>query len=362
LSRFILIVLAVHIPLFFYPILRLCHWLDLSWWVTLLVFVPLAASQVFSRVVLRHQVAPLARGLRRLADVWLGVSPIVLLALLVAEVLVAMSLVSTYNAALWVIGSAGLIGLLGIANAMLPRVKVIRFESAKLQQPVRFVQITDVHIGSRNKAFLDRVIKQINVLAPDFLCITGDFIDARGVTEETLQSLTSVVVPIYYCTGNHEKYEDFEAILVRLKNLGVTILRDATLHHRHDLQVIGVDDMEDAMQVQRQLGRLKIDLQAFVLLLYHRPRGLEAAAAAGVDLMLSGHTHNGQIIPFNLIVSRVFDRIKGMYYLDQTRLYVSQGTGTWGPVMRVGTGSEITLFELSPNNPVDQGGGTKQNN
>jgi predicted MPP superfamily phosphohydrolase len=65
--------------------------------------------------------------------------------------------------------------------------------------------------------------------------------------------------------------------------------------------------------------------------------------------MLSGHTHNGQIIPFNLIVSRVFDRIKGMYYLGQTRLYVSQGTGTWGPVMRVGTGSEITLFELSPN-------------
>jgi uncharacterized protein len=347
-SRFLLIVLAVHIPLFFYPILRLCSWLDLSWWLTLLVFVPLAASQVISRVLLRHRVAPLARALRRLADLWLGLSPIVLLALLVAEVLVALGLVAASSAALWVIGSAALIGLLGIANAMLPRVKVIRFASAKLQQPVRFVQITDVHMGSRNKAFLDRVIQQINALAPDFLCITGDFIDAPGVTEETLQALTSVVGPIYYCTGNHEKYEDFDAILARLNNLGVTILRDATLHHRHDLQVIGVDDMEDAMQVQRQLGRLKIDLQAFVLLLYHRPRGLEAAAAAGVDLMLSGHTHNGQIMPFNLIVSRVFDRIKGMYYLGQTRLYVSQGTGTWGPVMRVGTGSEITLFELVP--------------
>ena len=179
-SRFLLIVLAVHIPLFFYPILRLCSWLDLSWWLTLLVFVPLAASQVISRVLLRHRVAPLARALRRLADLWLGLSPIVLLALLVAEVLVALGLVAASSAALWVIGSAALIGLLGIANAMLPRVKVIRFASAKLQQPVRFVQITDVHMGSRNKAFLDRVIQQINALAPDFLCITGDFIYFPG--------------------------------------------------------------------------------------------------------------------------------------------------------------------------------------
>ncbi len=112
--------------------------------------------------------------------------------------------------------------------------------------------------------------------------------------------------------------------------------------------------MEDALQVKRQLDLLDINQQAFVLLLYHRPKGLEAAAAAGVDLMLSGHTHNGQIVPFNLIVKRVFDRIKGMYHLNQTRLYVSQGTGTWGPVMRVGTRSEITLFELSPTATLSQ--------
>jgi len=348
-SRFLLVTLALHVPVFFYPILRLCAWLDLSWWVTLLVFVPLASSQVVSRVFLRHQVSGVARGLRRIADFWLGLSPIVIMSLLVAEVLVGFDLVAAYDAAIAVIVTSTVIGMLGVFNAMTLRVKTIRFETAKLRQPVRFVQITDVHIGSRNKGFLDRVIGKIYQLEPDFLCITGDFIDAPGVTEETLQALTSVAGPIYYCTGNHEKYEDFDAIMTRLGNLGVTILRDDTLHHRRDLQVIGIDDMEDALQVKRQLALLDIDRQAFVLLLYHRPRGLEAAAAAGVDLMLSGHTHNGQIIPFNLIVNRVFDRIKGMYQLDQTRLYVSQGTGTWGPVMRVGTSSEITLFELSPN-------------
>jgi hypothetical protein len=82
--------------------------------------------------------------------------------------------------------------------------------------------------------------------------------------------------------------------------------------------------------------------------MYHRPRGLEAAADAGIDLMLSGHTHNGQIFPFNFVVSSVFDKVKGMYKNGNSRLYVSQGTGTWGPVMRIGTRSEITLFEITP--------------
>ena len=145
---------------------------------------------------------------------------------------------------------------------------------------------------------------------PDFLCITGDFIDAPGIQEETLVSLKSAAGPVYYCTGNHEKYEDFEDIMTRLDNLGVVVLRDACLHHREDLQVIGIDDMEDTMQVQRQLSRLDIDPKAFNLVLFHRPRGLEAASAAGVNLIISGHTHNGQIYPFNFLVSRVFDRIK----------------------------------------------------
>jgi predicted MPP superfamily phosphohydrolase len=347
LTRFLLATLVLHVPLFFYPILRLCAWLELSWWLTAMIFVPLASSQVVSRLFLRHNATESVRQLRRVTDLWLGLSPVVLGVLLIAEVLVLSGLVVPYTAALGVVGLSSVIGVLGVAVAMTPRVKTIRFASPKLQLPVRFVQITDVHIGSRSKGFLDRVIGQVNELAPDFLCITGDFIDAPGISEATLGALRRVTVPIYYCTGNHEKYEDFEAILIRLNNLGVKILRDDTLHHRHDLQVIGIDDMEDALQVKRQLARIKIDLQAFVLLLYHRPRGLEAAADAGVDLMISGHTHNGQIIPFNLLVRRVFDRIAGMYELGQTRLYVSQGTGTWGPVMRVGTSSEITLFELT---------------
>ena len=106
--------------------------------------------------------------------------------------------------------------------------------------------------------------------------------------------------------------------------------------------------MEDPLRVEKELKHIALDADAFKLLLYHRPRGLEAAAEHSIDLILSGYTHNGQIFPFNLIVKWVFERIIGMYSLGETRQYVSQGTGTWGPVMRLGTYSEITLFEYDP--------------
>jgi predicted MPP superfamily phosphohydrolase len=347
-SRFLGVALALHIPLFFYPILRLCDWLGLPWWATAIVFFPLAGSQVVSRLYLRGRQALWARLYRKAADFWLGLSPMVLVALLVAEALVALTPLSPFVAAVSIIVMAVSVGLLGVLAAVRPMVKKIAFESKNVRAPVRFVQITDVHIGSRSTAFLENVIGKVNGLAPDFLCITGDFIDAPGISEASLESLKSVDCPIYFCIGNHEKYEDLDEILVRLENLGVTVLRNDTTRFRDDLQVIGIDDLDDERQVERQLRYIEVDRSAFALLLYHRPRGLEAAADAGIDLMLSGHTHNGQIIPFNLVVGRVFDHIEGLHECGETKLYVSQGTGTWGPVMRVGTRSEITLFEVSP--------------
>lgn len=349
-SRFLLVALALHVPLFFYPILRLCYWLGLPWWLTVIVFLPLASSQIITRLYLRGKRAWWAVAWQRVADFWLGLSPLVFLALLVAELVVALTPVSAHTAALWVIASALALGAVGVVSAIRPFVKRIPLRVANITAPVRLVQITDVHIGSRSTAFLSRVIDQVNRLEPDLLCITGDFVDATGISETDLASLRRVKCPVYYCIGNHEKYEDLEDIMVHLRNLGVIVLRNAATRFRDDIQVIGIDDMDDAQQVETQLRHIVVDSQSFTLLLYHRPRGLEAAAAAGVDLMLSGHTHNGQIMPFNLIVARVFDRAHGLYQYDGATLYVSQGTGTWGPIMRVGTRGEITLFELSPAN------------
>ena len=346
--NFYLLAILLHIPIFVYPVLRLAYWLELSTLTTILFLVPLAGSQILSRAFLRDRKQVWARLLQRASDLWLGMSALVLTSLVISEVLVFVDLITGRTAALTVISVSTLVTVLGTFNALMPAIVVVKFKAPELKAPVRFVQISDVHIGSRSQRFLENVISKVNSLNPDFLCITGDFIDQKGIEEAALISLKSVAGPIYYCTGNHEKYEDFEDILQRLDNLGVVILRDASLHHREDLQVIGIDDMEDAMQVQRQLNQIEIDEQAFNLVLFHRPRGLEAASKAGVNLIISGHTHNGQIYPFNFLVNRVFDRIKGMYQIGLSRQYVNEGTGTWGPIMRVGTKSEITLFELSP--------------
>ena len=346
--RFILLALALHIPLFVYPVLRLGDWLAWPAWLTILVLIPVAGSQILSRYFLRGHGSRLSQLLRQLGDAILGISPVLLMSLLVFELMVLAAVLDSATAARSVLTLTFLAWVIGSVVAMTPVVKTFRLTSPRLKSPVRFIQITDVHIGSRSKAFLDKVISRVNREKPDFLCITGDFIDATGIPESELVALKSVIGPIYFCIGNHEKYEDLDEILARLENLGVNVLRDTAIMHRDDLQVIGIDDMEDPLQVEKQLKHIELNADAFKLLLYHRPRGLEAACDHNIELTLSGHTHNGQIFPFNLMVSRVFERIKGMYQLGEARQYVSQGTGTWGPVMRLGTLSEITLFEYEP--------------
>ncbi len=345
---FIIIFLLLHIPLFIYPVLRICQWLDVDFLVTMAILIPVASSQVISRWLLRDAKHFLTRRLRYLADFILGLSPVLVMTLLVFEVLLLLNLVDARSAGFYTLLITGGVSFAGLLLAIVPFVKTISFTSESLKEPVRFVQITDVHIGSRSKNFLEQIVGKIRDLDPDFLCITGDFIDATGVPVSDLEALSTLDCPIYFSLGNHEKYEDLNDIIHRLESLDVKVLRTQSIQHRDDIQVIGIDDRDDALQVERELAKLEVRDDAFGLLLYHRPRGLEAAQKAGIDLMISGHTHNGQIFPFNLIVNQVFDQTVGMYQHGNARLYVSQGTGTWGPVMRVGTRSEITLFEINP--------------
>jgi uncharacterized protein len=345
--QFLLVALLLHLPLFAYPILRLSHWLGLGSWTTAAVFLPLFFSQIVARLYLRHANYGLVFWLRRAADIWLGISPLLFCMLVLAEVPVALG---------WLTGQTAAYGLLGVAlaliafsiwNAYSPSVVKVQLSSPKLASTLRFVQITDVHIGSRSVKFLERVMQKVNNLNAEFLCITGDFIDTPGIGEEQLEALRRCPIPIYFSIGNHERYEDLDEILDRLQRLGVIVLRTHTATHGA-VQLIGIDDSEHPAQVERELAKLQIDTDRFVLLLYHRPRGLKAAAAAGVDLMISGHTHNGQVVPFNLVVRRVFDQTVGLFRDGLTQLYVSPGTGTWGPVMRLGSRGEVTLFEIRP--------------
>jgi len=346
-NRFIAIALLLHIPLFFYPVLRLADWLDWSALLTGTILLPVAFSQIIARRVLYQRQGHWVFILRNMADFVLGAAFIMLIILLVFELLRPLFNLSSETAGRGVLTSTAVVLLLGMRHAFSPIIRPVTLRSRKVSRRHRFVQISDVHIGSRSTRFLNQVVKRIEQLQPDFLCITGDFIDQPGITRSQLSALSRLDCPIYYCTGNHERYEDFDAIMERLSSLDVEVLRNRKTVH-NELQILGIDDQDDALQVQKVLPTLPVDTEHYSILLYHRPTGLEACAEHGVDLMLSGHTHGGQIMPFNLLVRRVFSRTRGLYQHEGTTLYVSEGTGTWGPFLRLGTRSEITLFTLDP--------------
>lgn len=348
--RFTLMILFFSLLLFAYPVWRLGEWLQLpeTWHIvsTLILF----SSQFIARFVLRDNVNRLTYLYRRAADFFLGMSPVLFALVILIEVanfIINLSPQSLETLAQGALAITFIAGLWGLSVAWTPDIVTVRLTSDKLGKPVRFVQISDVHIGSRTVRFLEKTMQRVEAQKPDFLCITGDFIDQPGITEDKLASLKLFSGKIYYCIGNHERYEDLDEIVTRLESLGVEVLRNRSIT-ADGVQLIGIDDHEDPEQVAKVLPTIDVLKDAFSILLYHRPEGIESAQAHGVDLKLSGHTHNGQIIPFNKAVDKRFKFTKGLYPFKGSYLYVNEGTGTWGPTLRLGTRSEITVFELTP--------------
>lgn len=341
------VLLALSFILFAYPVWRLGQWLNVGTAANVLITTPAFLSQLIARLGFRHRHGRLVYALRGAADFLLGLSPILLGLVLLGELCTGLLHWPAAPVAWGILVITAITGTWGLWRAWHPQVEVVRLSSTKLDRPVRFAQISDVHIGSRTSRFLRNVMRSVAQLEPEFLCITGDLIDQHGVSMEQLEPLAGLGKPIYYSIGNHERYEDLDAIVGRLQALGIEVLRNRTVV-ANGLQFIGIDDHDNPEQVARVLPFLDVRRDIYSILLYHRPHGLEAAHQHGIDLKLSGHTHNGQIVPFHLAVSKVFQYRRGLYENDGTYLYVNEGTGTWGPTLRLGTRSEITLFELLP--------------
>ena len=278
---------------------------------------------------------------------WMGVSFILFVLTLAYEVMRVVAPVDDHAAVPWILGIATVLVVLAVIASHFLSVKYLEFGSEKITRPHRIVQISDVHIGSRQGGYLTRIVNRINLLKPDVVVITGDLVDSAAVGHDELKCLKRLSARTLFSIGNHERYADLDKVLALLTELGVESLRQRRVI-AGELQVIGIDDADEHDQVACMLPTIQDRSDHYTVLLYHRPLGWEAAVEHGVDLMLSGHTHNGQIFPFNLLVKRQFRRISGLYSEGGGHLYVSPGTGTWGPLMRLGSFNEITCIDVMP--------------
>lgn len=240
------------------------------------------------------------------------------------------------------------LGIYGMYEAHDLRVEKIVIETAKLPpgKTVVVAQVSDIHLGLMSHSeVLAPIVGKLAELKPDLLVATGDVVDAQINHLEGLDALWRMLEPplgklaIY---GNHEHYAGIAESREFLTRSGFRLVDDEALEIG-PIAVIGVDD-NSTLDEQKLLNAATPGF--FRLFLKHRPDVNEASTGL-FDLQLSGHTHGGQIFPFEYLTRTRFPMYKGMYELaGGSRLYVSRGTGEWGPPMRVGAPPEITLFEI----------------
>ncbi len=220
----------------------------------------------------------------------------------------------------------------------------------------RAVHISDVHLGPVWRSeFFKRLIKKVNNLQPDIIFITGDLFDGLEADFSWLSvSPNKLFAPqgVYYSFGNHD--EDLGSAKVRelLGNGGIKVLENDRLE-KNGLQIIGlVCGHKKRFDVKQTiLDQLNYDPQKPSILLFHEPRDLPAARAAGIDLQLSGHTHAGQMFPFNLVNKLLYaGRDFGLFKKNGLILSVTAGAGTWGPPLRLGSRSEIVEITFKAKN------------
>ncbi|XOU94148.1 MAG: metallophosphoesterase [Candidatus Kerfeldbacteria bacterium] len=243
----------------------------------------------------------------------------------------------------------------GIWNAFHPRVKSINVSIRDLPdywQGKKIIQLSDIHLGTiYHRGFMNKLVKQVNELNPDIIFLTGDLFDGAG------QKLNHLAEPIndfkvthgtYYIDGNHETYIGLEAALKAVSETSAITLRDELIEIE-GLQILGIDYPMPGAEHDLKPVLNKLDNSRPSIVLYHEPKEQvwKMVKEAGVDLLLSGHTHKGQMWPFGWIAKLVYgDYYYGLHTDNDFTIYTSNGVGTWGPPMRIGNFPEIVEITL----------------
>lgn len=239
-----------------------------------------------------------------------------------------------------------------------PKIKNIVVNIKNLSKEMNLVQLTDIHIGKiLGGDFLEDLVKKVNNLKPDFVVITGDLVDLEiSLVKKELDILKKLKSKYgtFFVAGNHEYYHGVDEILEYLDSIGIFVLRNSS-KTLDTLNICGVYDLASFrlnhhFKPNLQESLKKIDKNLPTILLTHQPKFIETFDTnTPVDLVLSGHTHGGQIFPFGLLVRLAQPYLYGLYkHNKKTQIYVSSGAGYWGPPIRFLAPSEIVNIKLNP--------------
>lgn len=219
------------------------------------------------------------------------------------------------------------------------------------------VQLSDLHIGHTVRAdFLKKVVARTNAIQPNMVVITGDLFDLSAENlEKELLPLVDLDAPTFFVTGNHEYYHGVEATLKLVQSLGIKPLTNQAIRFDNDdvsFNLIGLNDLTGERFATRKPdvegAYRNVDQAKPTIVLSHQPKSISLVDGKRCDLMLSGHTHGGQIFPFGLLVKLDQPYLSGLYQHTQgQQIFVSRGTGYWGPPLRVHAPSEISRIVIT---------------
>ncbi|MEO3786014.1 metallophosphoesterase [Actinocorallia sp. B10E7] len=236
-----------------------------------------------------------------------------------------------------------------------PKVKRLTVPLAKLPRGAhgfRIAVVSDVHLGPiLGRDFAQRVVDTVNATQPDLIAVVGDLVDGN------VDDLEPAVAPLaglrarhgaFFVTGNHEYISGAEQWVEHVQELGLRLLANERVEVQ-GFDLAGVNDLHadegEGPDFARALGDR--DRTRAAVLLAHQPAAVHEAVRHGVDLQLSGHTHGGQLWPFNFVAGLANPTLAGLERHEDTQLYVTRGAGAWGPPVRVGAPSDITVIELA---------------
>ncbi len=303
----------------------------------------------------------LLRTVYKVAAVWLGTFNYLFMAacgwwLTYGALRLAHAQFSTRRPAVAWFGLALAVSAYGLANSSWTRVKRITVTLAGLPETWRgrtIALISDLHLGNfRNARFARKIVRKLSRENPAMVLIAGDLFDGTPLdADRAVAPLLELRAPLgtFFTEGNHEEFRSPASFINALQRAGVRVLENEKVE-LDGLQLLGVPyrHATHAQHLREVLAQLRVDAARASILICHAPDHPEVAAAAGIGLQVSGHTHLGQMFPYTRVARRMYGQfVYGLSRIGGLQVYTSSGAGTWGPPQRVGSQAEIVLIRLT---------------